>query len=203
MGRVAAGYVRAGAPLVYEATDGRKDTACASTRRPGSTRARSRPAAAAARGGGGMRLPDPRRWRRQDRPRHDRGDHAVRRAHPVHGLDVLGGGIRPAAATSRPPTVPDRRGREQVRGVRRRPVHQLGAELLDAGLPRADGQAVRRRSRPCASRGRPTPAAARPARRWGRSTARTTARSTSTPPSSTTCSRASSAPRAGRSRSAT
>ena len=57
------------------------------------------------------------------------------------GLDVLGGGGSSARPTPPREHLQDRGGREQVRGVRGRPVHQLGAELLVEGLSRPDRQA--------------------------------------------------------------
>ena len=131
-----------------------------------------------------------RRWWRQDRPRHDRGHRPVRRAHPVHRRGpprrraVLG--QRRLALDEH---LPDRGGREQLRGLRGRPVHELGAGLLEGAPTRSrPGRRTSRssdRALPGVHRLRLRPGEHR---RWGPSTARTTARSTSTPRSSTTCS---------------
>ena len=90
------------------------------------------------------------------------------------GIDLLGDRSAPAATRRRHQHLPDRRRREQVRGLRGRPVHQLGAGVLEGRLSATRPASPTSRSRPCVSRARPTRAAAGPAPRWAPSTARTT-----------------------------
>ena len=178
-----AGYVEGRVALVYEATDGRKDTHALQPE--------------------GQDRPEPDRDPQRRRPR--RWRHAA--AHPgggggggrigigtivvivlfvvltqCMGVDILGGGIRPAAGTGP-------RANECQTGEDANKSDACAIDLFTTSVqnywkqayPERDGRARTRSSRPCASRGRPTPGAGRPAPRWGRSTAPTTARSTSTP----------------------
>ena len=131
-------------------------------------------------GGGGMRLPMPGGGGGASASA-PRGGRPVRRPHAVHRRDgsataSTGGDAPQREQPARPART--RTGREECAGG---PVHQLGAGLLVERLSRADREAVRR------GQDGPLPglhrlgAAARPAPRWGRSTARTTRRCTSTP----------------------
>ena len=94
-----------------------------------------------------MRLPMPGRWRRQDRPRHGRDHHPVRRAHPVHRhrrprRRVRRGGNDAAGREH----LPDRRGRQQVRRSARSTCSPTRCRTTGERLPRPD------------RRGRTTPA---------------------------------------------
>ncbi len=201
MGRVRWGTSWARRWLVYEPTrvKGTRPR-CASTRRPGSTRARSRPAAVVA-GGGGMRLPIP----SGGGGKIGLGTIVVVILFVVLNQCTVGSGDSGWRRRHRRPQNTCKTGAD---------ANKSDACAIDLftnsvqdywkhGLPPAGEGAVRdRQDGPLPGLDR-LRAAARPPPTRARSTARTTARSTSTRRSSRTCSRASSAPRAAPSRSAT